>query len=559
MRRRTRPRHRSVRHISAPWHRDDWYQLAPPLEATVREALALVPTFVKHTATGILAAACFLLPAPAALASQPSDALYEKAVRKHVQANVRSNLPNAEEARALMEFDRELFTDEAWEGMVRLQRYAEYLEEIQAKGVEEAPGCEQCGDNRLILEKAWQVVANEFFDAKGCFSQAVWADQLIATLQEAGGAMETKQELYASAERMLSALGDRYSHFLPPSQFRQAIQRPSPAERDYLEAQFVGTGVQLGPISPDGGRLVEAPLAGSPAEVAGIMRGDRVLRIDGIPVEALSEAQAMRMMRGPSGSSITLTVARTGTGPARPAPPIAEVALERRALPQPPTVEAEVQLPDGRYVRYVRLHYFSSAATRAVERAVRRGERDGVDAYIIDLRNNPGGVFEEAVGLSAELLPGGRDVASTVRYEDVVDYTWRSGALPRGVFPSQPLQATSSPIVVIVNSASASASEVLAGALHDNGRAVLVGERTFSKGLVQYYFPMTDGSGVKLTIAKYITPGGHDLTREHGLHPDIACTDYPRASVSADSADSCLQAALRYLAATPPASAPDLR
>ncbi|GBF93173.1 histone-lysine N-methyltransferase [Raphidocelis subcapitata] len=431
-----------------------------------------------------------------------------------------------------------------------LQRYASYLRELEAAGVEAAPGCEACTANRLLLEQAWQTVAAEFFDASGRFSQAWWAEQLLDELSSRGGRIRGRPEAYAALKDLVDRLGDRYSAFLTPPEFRRALRRPLPLERSYLAAQFVGIGVQLGPVSPGGGRLVEAPLSESPAEAAGIVRGDRILEIEGIPAEQLTLDQTTALLRGPSGSPVSLTLAPRGPDAAARA-----LTLERRALPQPPVLDARLPLGDGRAVEYLRLHYFDSASTAALRRAVAEGEADGVAGFVIDLRNNAGGVFEEAVASAALFLPPPADIAETVRAgsPQVIDSVFRAGELSPEVFPeaaAAPGPLTNRPLAVIVNASSASASEVLAGALRDNRRAVLIGERTFGKGVVQYFFPLSDdGAGLRLTVSKYLTPARYDISLQGGLPPDIACRDYPRGVFTLGRADLCTTTALDYVSA----------
>eukprot|EP00877_Chromochloris_zofingiensis_P000051 jgi/Chrzof1/10046/Cz04g25070.t1 len=448
-------------------------------------------------------------------------------------------MPTTEESRALMNIDKELFTDDAWQGMLRLQQYSEYLEQLSESEVENSAGCELCASNRIMLEKAWQVVANEYYDPYGKFSQAAWAQQLLTTLKECHGVLRTKQDAYQAVHQLIASLHDQYSDFLPPSQFRRALRRPSPAERNYLEAQFVGVGIQFGSLSPAGGRLVEAPLAESPAEAAGVGRGDRVLEIEGIPAEQLTLDETTTLLRGPSGSSVTISLA--GRSPHQPP---RQLELERKPLPQPAVKDAHLSLPDGRIVSYLRLHYFCHDTTKAVTKAVVQGEIDQVAGYILDLRNDPGGVFEEAVAIATLFLDPSLNIAETVRNEQVIENVWTSASLGHDFYPEVPGPLTSRPVVVLVNKSSASASEVLAGALHDTGRAMLLGERTFGKGVMQSYFPMGDGSGIKLTVAKYLTPSKYDISREGGLQPDMHCSDYPHGVFTQGRADTCVIGAL---------------
>lgn len=474
------------------------------------------------------------------LANKPTFATdYATVVRKR-EGKSKSNLPSAREAEALLEINEDLFTTEALEGMSRIVHYAKFVESL--KDTEEGPGCEHCTDNRLLLEHAWQVVANEFYDPAGRFSQAKWADQLLTTFKAAeGGCLRNRHQTYKAAEDMMASLGDQYSQFLPPSQYRRAIRHPQPAEREYLAAQSTGTGVHVGK-HVEGGWLVDAAMAESPAEEAGIVRGDRIIEINGYAVDSLNAHEMNELQRGPLGSTVALTIV-----PLRLHGDPQTVFLERRPLPQPPLKQALIGLADGPTVSYLRLHYFSSEGTRAFIDAINMAEYWGVEGYIIDLRNNPGGVFEEAIAIANLMLQGGQEIAQTVRTATFVDNTWKAGALSREVFPTQPGQLTKKPVIILTNSSTASASEVLAGALHGNNRAEIVGEKTFGKGVVQYYFPMTDGSGIKLTIAKYLTPGPFDITQSGGLHPDHVCSDFPHGDRVTPENDTCIQDALRLI------------
>ncbi|KAK9796250.1 hypothetical protein WJX73_002715 [Symbiochloris irregularis] len=508
---------------SAQWHQ--------PISAILLSlALLLQP---------VSAAVAQSLPEPVDKAAQPSS--YEQEARKR-RKRPNSNLPSKDVAERMLNFDKDAYTPDGWEGMKGVLQYARYVDGLCG---ESEPGCEQCADNRLLLEQAWQVVSTEFFDPHGEFSQARWAAALLNTLQDAGGYLHNKRELYTAAHAMLGTLHDRYSDFLPPAEFRKALRRPSKGEREYLAAQYTGTGVQLGGRAPAGGWQIVSPLAESAAEQAGILPGERLLEINGYPMDDMTASEVEACMRGCAGSIAVLTIAG-----ASPNSPHRLVDLERRALPQPPVQQGYVMAPDGQKLMYIRVHYFSSEATRVLRNAVMQGDSEGAVGIIFDLRNNPGGVFEEAMACAALLLQRGCQIAATVRAGggDIIDAVFRTGALPVEVFPGQPQeQLTDLPAAILVNSASASASEVFAGALHDNHRAVLIGEKTFGKGVVQYFFPMTDGSGVKATVAKYLTPNGYDITRAGGLAPDKACRDYPHAGNPSMQADSCIGTAVQLL------------
>lgn len=312
-----------------------------------------------------------------------------------------------------------------------------------------------------VLERGWQVIANEFYDATGRFSQEWWAEQLQATLRGAGGTLPDTASLDRALDDMIGSLGDRYTTFLRPAEWRKAISTQSPAElvrrgasgwardlhadrsfgprglvsQSYATVVSVGPGLLLGSQETDGTWSVQAPVPESPAEAAGILRGDRLLAVDGVRMApGISAANAKAMLRGPIGSTVTLTVADRQTGLSR------TVELERRPLPQPPLREATIATDSGDWLRYIRIHYFNHETTGQLETALRRGEREHVAGYVLDLRNNPGGTLEETVLMASMFLdcdkgsgdPGAQqcDIVSTYRNGRVPDQRWRADSLP---------------------------------------------------------------------------------------------------------------------------------
>lgn len=517
---------------------------------------AAIRSYTRTAAVLLLAATVslsqLLLPASSVALTTAS---YDGMARSHHKRSaVNSALPNFSEAETIAELNRDLFTEEAYQGMLEIIKYARYVEEHQP--LQDAPGCEDCESNRITLEKAWQVVANEFFDASKTFRQDKWAQILLETLKDSGGVLRTKHQLHDAAHRMIASLGDPYSEWLPPSEFRRALRKPLPAERKYLSVQMSGVGIAVGSHNRAGGWTVEAPLAGSPAEQGGIIRGERILKIDDYDVEglALTRDEVTALLRGPAGSTVAMMIggqAASVTSSSQPlsaaAIPDREVVVERRALPQPPLRESRLAMSEGREAALIRIHYFASETRRAFQSALLRGEIDGVDGYILDLRNDPGGVFEDAIAIASMVLNEGLSVATTIRTtEGFIDNSFKVGGLSKEVFLNLPGTVTRAPMVVLVNSATASASEVLAGALHDNDRAVLIGEKTFGKGVVQYYFPVHGDGGLRLTVAKYMTPK-HDITETGGLVPDLECSDYPHAGAPSVTNDRCLAAAVQSL------------
>jgi carboxyl-terminal processing protease len=201
-----------------------------------------------------------------------------------------------------------------------------------------------------------------------------------------------------------------------------------------------------------------------------------------------------------------------------------------------------------RSVLYLRLRYFSSAATTALASALRAGEVEGVDGYLIDLRDNPGGVLEEAVASAAMLLPCGDVVAETRRGGIRPEYSYRACSLPPAQFDAVPPIAPGAPrVAVLINGGSASSAEVFTSALRDNGRGRLFGSRSFGKARVQFFFPLGDGfGGLKLTVKTWTGPRGRSVERgTAGILPDVECRA-PPAPLD-EQPDGCTAVALRYL------------
>ena len=264
--------------------------------------------------------------------------------------------------------------------------------------------------------------------------------------------------------------------------------------------EFGGLGIEVG--TRDGFVEVIAPIDGTPADAAGMRPGDLIIRIDGESVKGMELRQAVRLMRGEPGSAVTLSVMRESADQPR------EVTMER-AIIRVESVRTEMLEPG---LGYVRISQFQSGTGDDLLRALERLNRnaDGLDGLVLDLRNNPGGVLQAAVEVADAFLSRGEIVSTRGRV-----------ARAESRFIATPNDAISgAPLVVLVNAGSASASEIVAGALQDHRRAVILGESTFGKGSVQSVLPLRDGHAVKLTTARYFTPDGRSIQAE-GIVPDV--------------------------------------
>ncbi|MDO8644331.1 MAG: S41 family peptidase [bacterium] len=302
-----------------------------------------------------------------------------------------------------------------------------------------------------------------------------------------------KELIYGAIRGMLDTL-DPHSQFMSPDVYKE-LQIDT-------EGRFGGVGVEI--TIRDKALIVVSPLEGTPADLAGLKAGDQILQIDGVPTEGLSLNDTVKKMRGKKGTSVKLKILRKGKEPF-------EVALVRDRI-QVKSVSGD--LTEGRYGS-VRIVSFQERTTKELEQVLNRLTKEAqgkLAGLVLDLRNNPGGLLEEAVGVSDTFLDKGVIVTTSNRTEEID----KREAVAEGTFPNVPL-------VVLVNGGSASASEIVAGALQDNGRALIMGTKTFGKGSVQTVYDLGDGSALKLTVAKYFTPSGRSIQAD-GISPDILVT-----------------------------------
>jgi carboxyl-terminal processing protease len=307
--------------------------------------------------------------------------------------------------------------------------------------------------------------------------------------------------LLASAIRgMLGGL-DPHSAYLDPDEYRDL--------RVGTTGEFGGLGIEVG--LEDGFVKVIAPIDDTPAQRAGMQAGDLIVRIDGKPVKGLGLSEAVKLMRGKPGTSIELTVVREGEGN-----PLT-ISIERDIIKVASVKSRTLEPGYG----YIRVSNFQARTTEDLLEAVaelKQENQDGLEGVVLDLRNNPGGVLNAAVGVSDAFLDKGLIVYTKGRVEDS-KLEFKAG-------PDDILNAA--PMVVLVNGGSASASEIVAGALQDQGRAIVMGSKTFGKGSVQTIVPVDERTALKLTTARYYTPSGRSI-QALGIEPDI---ELARASVT---------------------------
>jgi carboxyl-terminal processing protease len=350
-----------------------------------------------------------------------------------------------------------------------------------------APTAHALSEEQRLVNEVWRMVDRSYVDSS--FNHQNWWAIREKYLKQP---LPNREAAYTAIQQMLSGLDDPFTRLLKPDQYR-SLQTSTSGE-------LTGVGLQIA-LDPDTKRLrVISPVEGSPAAKSGIRPADSILMIDGVTTEGLTLDDAAERMRGTIGSHVTLTIEREG----EVAQDI-ELVRDRIAL-NPVYAELRPQ-SDGKKIGYLRLGQFNANATAEVAHAIARLEKQGADSYILDLRNNPGG-----------LLQAGIEVARLWIDEGTIVYTVnRQGTI--GSYEAMGESLTRDPLVVLVNQGTASASEILAGALKDNGRAVVLGEKTFGKGLIQSLFDLSDGSGLAVTVAKYETPSHTDINKV-GILPD---------------------------------------
>ena len=342
---------------------------------------------------------------------------------------------------------------------------------------------------KLVME-VWRIVNRAYLDET--FNHQNWWFTREKTLKRQ---LNSWEDAYREAQAMLQKLDDPYTRFLPPEQY-QSLQTNTSGE-------LLGVGLQIAKDDDNQHLRVIAPIAGSPAERAGLSPKDEIVAINGIPTQTFSLDEAAARMRGPAGTIVTLGIERIGTESF-------EVNLTRELINLNP-VFSDLRSENGSPIGYLRLGQFNGNAVADIRKALIDLERQNAAGYILDLRNNPGG-----------LLQAGIEIARLWLDDSTIVYTVnRQGILES--FEAGTDSLTQKPLVLLVNSGTASASEILAGALQDNHRAQLVGETTFGKGLIQSLFDLPHGSGLAVTVAKYETPDHHDINKL-GITPDRVVT-----------------------------------
>lgn len=332
-------------------------------------------------------------------------------------------------------------------------------------------------DNMHVLARAMQLIRQDYVDDKKI----------------------SYRELTYSALRGMLAELDPHSAFMNPKDFK--------GMQEDTKSEFGGLGVTV--TTKDNLLTVIGVAEGTPGFEAGIQPGDEIRKINGIATDRIAMPQAVEMLRGEAGEKVTLTTFRPSSNEMK------ELTIARAIIKVPSVVDAGL-LPaartGGRKVGYLRLTQFNEPTARELADALAKLDKQGVEALVIDLRFNPGGLLTSAVDVCAQFVPANTKVVSTDGRAGSRDYPTRS----------QSGGVRKYPLAILINGSSASGSEIVAGALKDLRRAILVGETTFGKGSVQSVVSLPDGSAMRFTTAKYYTPSRKPI-HEHGVAPDIRC------------------------------------
>ncbi len=340
-----------------------------------------------------------------------------------------------------------------------------------------------------VIDHVWQIVYRDFLDSNGKFQKSNWINLRKEVLSKT---YSDSNEAYDAIRDMLSNLDDSYTRFLEPKEFNQM--------RIDTSGELTGVGIQIFKDKESDDLIIISPIEGTPAFDAGIKAKDKILSIDDISTEGMNIEDAVKLIRGQRGTKVKLEILRDSRSFFK--------TLSREKI-EIKSVSSKVnKTKNGLSIGYVRIKQFNANASKETRDAIKDLETKKVAGYVLDLRSNPGGLLESSIDISRHFINKGV-IVSTVSKDGLKETKKGNGQA-----------LTKKPLVVLVNEGSASASEIVSGAIKDNKRGKLVGKKTFGKGLVQSMRTLVDGSGLTVTVAKYLTPNGTDINKS-GIIPDI--------------------------------------
>ncbi|MEA3459252.1 MAG: S41 family peptidase [Chloroflexota bacterium] len=326
----------------------------------------------------------------------------------------------------------------------------------------------ECEESFDLFWEAWHVLKRDFY----------------------GELPSPKGMTYGAIRGVLATLDDEHTVLVDPQQ--------AAIFREDMKGSFEGIGATVR-MRADGRLVIVQPLEGQPAAKAGLMPGDIVLKVDEAAIKDMSIIEAISLIRGPAGTKVRLTILRPGVEE----PLVVEITRQKIEIQI-----VETRMLEGQ-IAYVKLTEFSTGATEKFKEALQSLSAQEPRGLIFDLRGNPGGLLDEAIGVGSQFAGEGPILLEKRKGEEEKEYPTQGGGLALDI-----------PLVVLINEGTASASEIVAGAIQDSGRGVLIGDRSFGKGSVQIPHTLSDGSELHVTVAHWLTPGGYDIEGK-GLIPDI--------------------------------------
>ena len=340
-----------------------------------------------------------------------------------------------------------------------------------------------------IIDQVWQIIYRDFLDYSGKYKVEDWIKlrkKILSTKYL------DNEDAYIVIKDMLTKLDDPYTRFLDPKEFNEM--------RIDTTGELMGVGIQISLDEDTNQIVVVSPIEGTPAFFAGIKPNDIIVSIDGKAIEGFSIDSTVNLIRGKKGTKVKLGIIRDDE--------LLKVSLIRDRI-EINVVESRINdTVPGAKIGYIRLKQFNAKSPQEMSLSIKKLEKQDPFGYVLDLRSNPGGLLEASIEIARQWINNGI-IVSTKTKDGITDIRKGKGRA-----------LTNRPVVVLIDQGSASASEILSGAIKDNNRGVLVGEKTFGKGLVQSVRSLSDGSGLTVTVAKYLTPSGKDINK-NGIEPDI--------------------------------------
>ena len=340
-----------------------------------------------------------------------------------------------------------------------------------------------------IIDQVWQTIYRDFLDYSGKYDVDKWIKlrkELLTTQYI------NNEAAYDAIKEMLMVLNDPYTRFLDPKEFNEM--------RIDTTGELMGVGIQISLDEDTNQIVVVSPIEGTPAFLAGVKPQDIIISIDGNNIEGLSIDSTVKLIRGKKGTKVELGMLRDDK--------FLKFSLIRDRI-EINAVDSRINnTVSGAKIAYLRLSQFNAKSPKEMSLSIKKLEKQKPFGYVLDLRSNPGGLLEASIEIARQWINTGI-IVSTKTKDGITD-----------IRKAKSRALTNRPVIVLIDEGSASASEILSGAIKDNNRGLLLGQKTFGKGLVQSVRSLPDGSGLTVTVAKYLTPSGQDIN-ENGIEPDV--------------------------------------